>query len=56
MNSRPRSQAFRVIRPLPPASPWASDPVPNEEPLGLDVNYVEAVGTPTEIEAASQNS
>jgi hypothetical protein len=35
---------------LPASSPWAGDPVPPEEPLGLDVNAMEPVGTPTEIE------
>jgi hypothetical protein len=35
---------------LPANSPWASDPVPAEEPLGLDVNVLEAVGTAAEIE------
>jgi hypothetical protein len=35
---------------LPPNSPWASDPVPAEEPLGVDINAVEAVGTHAEIE------
>jgi len=24
--------------PQPPGSPWASDPVPDEEPLGYDIN------------------
>jgi hypothetical protein len=42
-----------VRYPRPPASsPWASDPVPPEEPLGLDVNALEAVGTAAEIEAS----
>lgn len=37
---------------LPANSPWASDPVPPEEPLGLDVNALEAAGTAAEIEAS----
>lgn len=37
---------------LPASSPWASDPVPNEEPLGVDVNALEPVGTAAEIEAS----
>jgi hypothetical protein len=35
---------------LPASSPWHHDPVPNEEPFGIDVNAVEAVGTHEEIE------
>ena len=35
---------------LPASSPWASDPVPAEEPLGIDINAVEPVGTHTEVE------
>jgi hypothetical protein len=35
---------------LPASSSWAGDPVPPEEPLGLDVNAMEPCGTPVEIE------
>jgi hypothetical protein len=35
---------------MPEGSPWAADPVPNEEPFGIDLNYVEPVGTFSEIE------
>jgi hypothetical protein len=41
---------------LPPISPWASDPVPAEEPLGVDINAVEAVGTYAEIEKSLAES
>jgi hypothetical protein len=37
---------------LPSSSPWHSDIVPPEESLGFDINAMEAVGTPTEIEAS----
>ncbi|MGB8895876.1 MAG: hypothetical protein WCD13_16450, partial [Pseudolabrys sp.] len=34
-----------------PSGPWAGDdPVPNEEPFGMDINVMEVNGTPTEIE------
>ena len=36
--------------PLPETSPWASDPVGQEPPIGVDINAVEAVGTHAEIE------
>jgi hypothetical protein len=53
---RPKPQivgAGPVSYPAQPASsPWASDPVPNEEPLGFDVNAIEPVGTGPEIEAS----
>jgi hypothetical protein len=29
---------------LPPKSPWARDPVPNELPLGTDINELPALG------------
>jgi hypothetical protein len=32
----------------PPNSPWAYDPVPREEPLGVDVNAMEPLGGPPE--------
>jgi len=34
----------------PASSPFAGDPVPPEPPLGIDVNAIEAVGTPVEVE------
>jgi hypothetical protein len=34
----------------PSSSPYHSDPVPPEPPLGIDVNSIEPVGTPVEIE------
>jgi hypothetical protein len=34
---------------LPASSPWHHDPVPNEEPFGVDINYVEPCGTHEEI-------
>jgi hypothetical protein len=37
---------------LPASSPWCSDPVPNEEPTGIDLNQQEAVGTQAEINAS----
>jgi hypothetical protein len=36
----------------PPNSPWASDPVPKEPPLGIDVNAPIVVGTAAEIAAS----
>jgi hypothetical protein len=33
---------------LPEASPWHHDPVPNEEPYGVDINEVPVVGEPHE--------
>jgi hypothetical protein len=39
----------------PSDSPWHHDPVPDEGPLGYDINYVEPVGEVDEI-AASQNT
>jgi hypothetical protein len=38
---------------LPANSPWHHDPVPNEEPLGIDISYVEPCGTQAEIAASS---
>lgn len=35
---------------LPSSSPWHSDPVPPEEPLGFDISAQEPVGTLAEIE------
>jgi hypothetical protein len=37
-------------------SPWHHDPVPPEEPLGVDINAVEAVGTHAEIEKSLAES
>jgi hypothetical protein len=37
---------------LPSSSPWASDPVPPEEPLGFEIDAMEPVGNPGEIEAS----
>jgi hypothetical protein len=37
---------------LPSSSPWASDPVPPEEALVIDISAMEPVGTSTEIEAS----
>jgi hypothetical protein len=39
---------------LPTNSPWATEPVGQELPLGFDVNAVEPVGTPAEIEQSLQ--
>jgi hypothetical protein len=36
----------------PAGSPWASDPVPPEEPLGESVDDVIPVGTPVEVQAS----
>jgi hypothetical protein len=41
---------------LPETSPWHNDPVPAEEPLGVDINMVEAVGTYAEIEKSLAES
>jgi hypothetical protein len=35
-----------------PENSWTNDPVPPEEPLGIDVNYVEAVGEKFEVDAS----
>jgi hypothetical protein len=35
---------------LPETSPWHHDPVPDEPPIGIDVNAVEPTGTHAEIE------
>jgi hypothetical protein len=37
---------------LPPNSPWHCDPVPPEQPLGADINFLEPTGTAAEIEAS----
>jgi hypothetical protein len=37
---------------LPASSPWASDPVPPEEPLGFAIDAMDPVGTAAEIEAS----
>ncbi len=37
---------------LPATSPFASDPVPPEEPLGFSVDDMVPVGTATEVEAS----
>jgi hypothetical protein len=34
---------------LPPNSPWHHNPLPAEEPLGVDINAAEPVGTHAEI-------
>jgi hypothetical protein len=41
-----------VQYPRQPSGPWASDPVPAEEPLGFAIDAMEAVGTAAEIEAS----
>ena len=41
-----------VQYPRLPESSWVNDPVPPEQPLGLDINTVEAVGTIPEIQAS----
>jgi hypothetical protein len=35
---------------LPSSSPWAQDWGPPEPPFDLDISYVEAVGTPAEVQ------
>jgi hypothetical protein len=35
-----------------PENSWTNDPVPPEEPLGIDVNYVEPQGEKFEVEAS----
>jgi hypothetical protein len=37
---------------LPASSPWSSDPVPPEEPLGIDVGEPVITGEPHELEAS----
>jgi len=37
---------------LPQTSPWSSDPVPPEEPLGIDVGEPVITGEPHELEAS----
>jgi hypothetical protein len=39
---------------LPTSSPWSSDPVPPEEPLGIDVSEAPIVGEPHEVLASQQ--
>jgi hypothetical protein len=39
---------------LPTSSPWANDPVPPEEPLGIDVSEAPIVGEPHEVLASQQ--
>jgi hypothetical protein len=41
-----KSDTGPTIKPLPPNSPWASNPVPDEPPLGFDVNAVPDLGFP----------
>jgi hypothetical protein len=33
---------------MPANSPWSCDPVPREEPLGVDINALEPIGGPAE--------
>lgn len=41
------------VTPSYPKGPdWAVDPVPKEEPLNYDINAMEPVGTPAEIQAS----
>jgi hypothetical protein len=40
----------------PEGSPWAFDPVPNEEPFGVDINSQEVTGTPVEVEQSLASS
>ena len=35
-----------------PAAFQQRDPVPNEEPLGVDINAIEPTGTPAEVQAS----
>jgi hypothetical protein len=37
---------------LPETSPWHHDPLPAEEPLGLDVNAMVPTGEPHEVQAS----
>ena len=39
----------------PTGSPWASDPLPNEPPLGYSVEEMEPVGEPHEIDASRRD-
>jgi hypothetical protein len=41
-----KSGTDQTIKPLPPNSPWASNPVPDEPPLGFDINQVPDLGFP----------
>jgi hypothetical protein len=41
--------------PQPASSPWAAASVPDEPPLGVDINALEPVGTAAEV-AKSQES
>jgi hypothetical protein len=47
--SKMRVAPFEYPR-QPANSPWHNNPLPAEEPLGVDINAVEAVGTAAEIE------
>jgi hypothetical protein len=43
----------KLYAPLPASSPWHSDPVPNEEPLGFSVEDMPVMGEPFEVERAA---
>jgi hypothetical protein len=46
-----RSEDTATLYPqLLASSPWHSDPVPDEEPFGVDIQAAEPCGTPSEIE------
>jgi hypothetical protein len=47
------SRAGPIYPPLPPNSPWSSDPVGQEPPLGYRIHDTEPVGEAFEIEASA---
>jgi hypothetical protein len=52
--ARPQVTAVPVVPRLPASSPWASDPVPPEPPLGFSVDDLPVVGEPHEVERAAR--
>lgn len=50
--SEPASQYPR----LPASSPWASDPIPPEEPLGFAIDAMEPVGTAVGIARSEESA
>ena len=49
-----KSDSGPTVRPLPPSSPWASNPVPAEPPLGYDINAVPDLGFPLNKQSVAQ--
>jgi hypothetical protein len=54
--ANPSHSALPEYPKLPENSPWANDPVPPEEPLGIDVEATPVVGEAFEVQASIERA